>query len=70
MPRSKTQRETYDPSAFTPVIRSSSCNGEKTAGFRDNASGKVHEVMLIRDEADLRAFRREYGIDGEIATIY
>nr|AHF25630.1 lysine--tRNA ligase [uncultured bacterium Contigcl_24] len=63
-------REAYDPSVLTPVIRSSICTGEKTAGFRENATGRFHEVMLIRSRADLDAFREQYRITGEIETIY
>ena len=63
-------RQAYDAAALTPVIRSSICTGEKTAGFRENATGKIHEVMVLRDEADLEQFRREYGITGEIETVY
>ena len=70
MLRRKTPRASFDPALYTPVIRSSICNGEKTAGFRDNRSGQVHDVMLIRDEADLRAFRKAYAIEGEITTVY
>lgn len=68
--RHRAHSETYDPSACTPVIRASICNGERTAGFRDNKSGAFHEIMLIRDEADLKAFKRLYSIEGDIATIY
>ena len=46
-----------------PVIRVSICTGEQVAGFRDPATGKFHEAMLIRDGADLRAFLREYGVE-------
>ncbi len=60
----------YDPAELKPVIRSSICTGEKAAGFKEIASGKFREVMLIRDEADLKAFRKEYGITEEIETIY
>lgn len=63
-------KETYDKTALTPVIRSSICTGEKVAGFQEISGGKFREVMLIRNEADLEAFRKRYGIDGEIKTIY
>ena len=63
-------RETFDPSRFEPVIRASICTGEKTAGFRDKTTGKIQEVTLIRDSAELEAFKRQYGIRGEIETIY
>ena len=53
-----------------PVIRSSICTGEKVAGFREKEGGRFREVALIRTPADLEAFKRKYGIDGEIPTIY
>ena len=65
----KAGSETYDPALYTPVIRSSICTGEKVAGFRSQ-DGKVHEVMLIRSEKDLESFREQYGISGEIKTVY
>lgn len=64
------KRETYDTAALTPVIRASICTGEKTAGFRENETGKFHDIMLIRTEEDLREFRTRYGIDGHIDTVY
>ena len=60
----------YDPSICSPVLRCSICTGEQVAGFRDDATGKYREVMLIRGEADLDTFRKEYGIEGEIQKIY
>lgn len=63
-------RESYNPGELTPVIRSSICTGEKTAGFRENATGRFREVMLITSPADLAAFREHYGITGEIETVY
>lgn len=48
----------YDPEKHTPVLRSSICTGETTAGYKDKESGVFHEVMLIRDEEDLQEFRR------------
>ena len=60
----------YDPAAVIPVIRASICTGEKVAGFQEIAGGKFREVMLIRSEKDLAEFRRKYGIEGEIRTVY
>ena len=60
----------YDTETLTPVIRSSICTGEKAAGFWEKNTGKFREIMLIRNEADLEDFRRQYGITGEIETIY
>lgn len=66
----KTPAETYDPALLEPVIRSSICTGEKVAGFREKETGRFREVSLIRSEGDLDAFKRKYGIEGEIRTIY
>ncbi|MBR0514679.1 MAG: aspartate dehydrogenase [Clostridia bacterium] len=63
-------RESYDRENLTPVIRSSICTGEKTAGFRENGTGRFHDVMLITSPADLAAFKERYGITGDIETIY
>ncbi len=60
----------YDTEHCLPVIRQSICTGEKTAGFQNRETGKFIEVMLIRTQADLDAFRAQYGIEGEIKTIY
>ena len=60
----------YDTDRQEPVIRQSICTGEKTAGFRELASGRFLEVMLIRTQADLDNFRAQYGIEGPIKTIY
>ena len=65
----KAESETYDSAIYTPVIRASICTGEKVAGFRSQ-DGKMHEVMLIRSDKDLDTFREQYGISGEIKTIY
>ena len=63
-------RKLYDKDQLTPVIRSSICTGEKTAGFRENATGRFRDVMLITSPADLAAFKERYGITGDIETIY
>ena len=68
--RKNTSREHYDAARLTPVIRSSICTGEKTAGFRENDTGRFRDVMLIRSPADLAEFREKYGITGDIETIY
>jgi hypothetical protein len=46
----------FDPAIYEAVIRSSICTGEKTAGFRENGTGRFHDVMLITSPADLAAF--------------
>ena len=61
----------FDPAAFEPVIRASICTGEKVACMRERATGKLHELMLIRTEEDLALFRSRYGVvDAEIRTVY
>ncbi len=60
----------FDPERYTPVIRCSICTGEQSAGFRDRTTGRVEEIMLIRDERDLEDFRAQYGIEGEIEKVY
>ena len=52
----------YDKSGKVPVIRSSICTGEQVAGFRDSASGKFEELMLIRDGRDLSKFLSRYQV--------
>lgn len=60
----------YDAQHMTPVIRCSICTGEQVAGFRDNVTGKFTDVMLIQSSHDLEAFRKKYGIKGEIEKVY
>lgn len=56
---------------YEPVIRSSICTGERTACMRHRETGKVHEVMLIRTQQDLKAFAEQYGVEPDaIKTIY
>ena len=40
------------------------------AGFKNIHTGKIDEVMLIKNQADLDAFKKMYGIDGEIEKEY
>ena len=59
------KKKTYDKENLRPTIRCSICTGEQVAGFRDEATGKFTEMMLLRSEADLRTFMRTYGVAGE-----
>jgi hypothetical protein len=68
--KEKHQEAGYDAEAMTPVIRCSICTGEQVAGFRRKSDGSFEEVMLIRDDGDLRQFRELYGINEEIEKIY
>ena len=60
----------YDPSIRRPAIRSSICTGEKVAGFENLQTEKFEEIQLIRNDKDLQEFKKRYGIEGEIRTIY
>lgn len=64
------QLKTYDPALKRPALRCSICTGEQVAGFKNLSDGKFEEVMLIRDESDLKAFREQYGITEGIEKIY
>ena len=68
--KEKHQETGYDAEAMTPVIRCSICTGEQVAGFRRKNDGCFEEVMLIRDDGDLRQFRELYGIKEKIEKIY
>lgn len=69
--RKKRETRPYDRETQRPVIRTSICTGERTAGFRDLRTGRFTEVMRIRTPEDLKAFRRCYGIgEDEIPTQY
>ena len=52
----------YPPEQYEPVIRSSICTGEQVACMRERETGKLHEVMLLRTEADREEFCRLTGI--------
>ena len=65
----KTEEPRFDPARLRPAIRRSICSGERVAGFID-AGGRFTEVALIDSDRALEDFRRQYGITGEIETIY
>lgn len=69
--RKKRTAISFDKSEKIPVIRSSICTGEQTAGFQDVATGKIQEVMLIRGKADLQEFMEEYDLnESEIKQVW
>ncbi len=53
----------YDKGGKLPVIRSSICTGEQVAGFKDLVSGRFEELMLIRNDQDLRDFLLRYQVE-------
>lgn len=48
---------------YEAVLRSSICTGETTACFRDRQTGKITEIMFIRNTQDLTQFGIQYGVD-------
>lgn len=64
-------KKSFDRSRKRPVIRASICTGEKTACFQDIETGKLEDVMLLRNREDLLEFLSEYGIrEDELTTVY
>lgn len=61
--KKETHPNTYDKTKKRPVIRASICTGEQAAGFKDLATDKFTEIMLIHNEKDLLQFCRDYGIE-------
>lgn len=59
----KSQKATFYSSIFRPVILSSICTGEKTAGFREKSTGKFIGVEVIRTQEDLKKFCADYGVN-------
>lgn len=55
----------FDKTGKIPVIRASICTGERVAGFKEEATRKFEELMLIRNEADLEEFMSTYGVKRE-----
>lgn len=53
----------YDPKAQIPILKCSICTGEQVAGFKDKATGKFTDVMLVRTEKDLEKFKKMYGLE-------
>ena len=68
--RKKTVTKTYDKENKKSVIKASICNGEQVAGFKDIHTGKIEEIMLIKEQADFEVFKKMYGIDEEIEKEY
>lgn len=68
--KKKSVVQSYDKENKKPVIKTSICNGEQVAGFKDIHTGKIEEIMLIKSPADLEKFKAMYGIDEEIAKEY
>lgn len=68
--RKKTIQKTYDKENKKPIIKASICTGEQVAGFKDIHTGKIEEIMLIKNHTDMEYFKRMYGIEEEITKEY
>ncbi len=68
--RKKTDVKTYDKENLKPVIKTSICNGEQVAGFKNIHTGKIEEVMLIKNSVDIEYFKAMYGIAEDIVKEY
>ena len=67
----KIKKKSFDRKNLRPVIRSSICTGEKVAGFKNIHTGKFSDVMLIRNNRDMKEFLETYDIkEGEVSTEY
>ena len=60
--KKRPEKKEYDRTRLVPALRKSICTGETTAGFRHIGGNKFEDVMLIRDDKDLREFMEMYGI--------
>ena len=61
--KNKKNSKTYDKENQIPVLRCSICTGEQVTGFKDKTTGKFNDVTLIRTDADLKQFMKEYGVE-------
>ena len=66
--KKKTVTKTYDKENKKPVIKASICNGEQVVGFKDIHTGKIEEIMLIKNQADLDALKATIAGIGEEVT--
>ena len=53
----------FDPNKQCAVVRCSICTGEKVAGFKSLEDGSITEVMLIKNDDDLKRFKKIYHLD-------
>ncbi len=60
--RKRREKVNYDKTGKVAVLKCSICNGEQVAGFKEEATGKFEEIMLIRDAKDLEDFMEMYDV--------
>ena len=69
--KKKTEYPKMPEGDFAPVIRCSICTGEQTLCAKDVKTGALHELMLLRNPAELEAFCAANGIDpASVEKIY
>ncbi|MCR4634314.1 MAG: hypothetical protein K5648_09340 [Erysipelotrichaceae bacterium] len=68
--KKKSEVKRYDEKIRRPAIRSSICTGEKVAGFENLETGKFEEIQLIQSPKDIEDFKKRYGIQEDLKTIY
>ena len=62
-------KKSYDKEDQRLVIKCSICTGEQVAGFINKKTGKFQEVMLVKDETDLKLFKDMYGLE-DVEKVY
>ena len=68
----KKQPIPFDPETQEPVIRASICTGERTIGFYDKKTRRLRYAELVRTDADITRFYRQYGLirDADPETLH
>ncbi|MCI8899039.1 MAG: aspartate dehydrogenase [Lachnospiraceae bacterium] len=61
--KAQVRKASYDKENQIPIMKCSICNGERVVGFKDIRTGKFEEVMFVRNDSDLEAFRLKYGVE-------
>jgi hypothetical protein len=59
----KIKKRAYDTTKLKPALHCSICTGEQVAGFKNLETGKFEDIMLIKSDKDLKAFKEMYGIE-------
>lgn len=54
----KKHTQSYDKMNKKPVLKTSICTGEQVAGFQDIHTGKIEEIMLIKQTGDIDTFKQ------------
>jgi hypothetical protein len=61
--KKRNEKRGYDKEKLKPALHCSICTGEQVAGFKNLETGKFEDIMLIKSDKDLMAFKEMYGID-------